>query len=97
MSSASSDRPTRELLPCVAHLQRLGRPQRRLRGIVGTTPLSKDLHAIDDPERTEPHDTSETARVRGVMWGRRFLAATVPPDVAELSHGRDGRACRHPR
>jgi hypothetical protein len=31
-------------------------------------------------------DTSKTAPVRRVMWGRRFLAATVvvPPDVAEL-------------
>src|SRR5262249_19834743 len=31
-------------------------------------------------------DTSKTAPVRGVIWGRRFLAATVvvPPDVAEL-------------
>jgi Helix-turn-helix domain len=31
-------------------------------------------------------DTNETAPVRRVMWGRRFLAATVvvPPDVAEL-------------
>src|SRR5262245_23347168 len=32
-------------------------------------------------------DTSETALVRGVvLWGRRFLAATVvvPPDVAKL-------------
>ena len=30
-------------------------------------------------------DTSKTAPVRRVMWGRRFLAATVvvPPDVAE--------------
>ena len=31
-------------------------------------------------------DTSKTAPARRVMWGRRFLAATVvvPPDVAEL-------------
>jgi hypothetical protein len=31
-------------------------------------------------------DTNETAPVRRVMWGRRFLAATVvvPPHVAEL-------------
>src|SRR5262245_30446407 len=31
-------------------------------------------------------DTSKTAPTQRVMWGRRFLAATVdvPPDVAEL-------------
>jgi hypothetical protein len=31
-------------------------------------------------------DTSKTAPVRRVMWGRRFLAATVvvPPNTAEL-------------
>ena len=31
-------------------------------------------------------DTSKTVPVRRMMWGRRFLAATVvvPPDVAEL-------------
>jgi hypothetical protein len=31
-------------------------------------------------------DTSKMAPVRRVMWGRRFLAATVvvPPDVVEL-------------
>jgi len=31
-------------------------------------------------------DTSKTAPARRVMWGRRFLAATVvvPPEVAEL-------------
>jgi hypothetical protein len=31
-------------------------------------------------------DTSKTAAARRVMWGRRFLAATVvvPPEVAEL-------------
>jgi hypothetical protein len=33
-----------------------------------------------------PEDTGKTPPVRRVMWGRRFLAATVvvPLDVAEL-------------
>jgi len=50
-------------------------------------PISSPAGGIRDFLSPMAEDTSKTAPVRGVvLWGRRFLAATVvvPPDVAKL-------------